>query len=91
MYRSARLPVRGPFATGRYRQNRPSAVACGRKREEEEEEKKKEEDEEKKNTSCCPRPYAVAARGSPARSRRPRAIFLPRREKDGDVTLFLSF
>ncbi|RZR79653.1 hypothetical protein BHM03_00005443 [Ensete ventricosum] len=43
MYQSARLLVRGPPATGRYRQNRPSIVDGGRKREEEEEKKKEEE------------------------------------------------
>ncbi|RWW89454.1 hypothetical protein BHE74_00001600 [Ensete ventricosum] len=62
--------------------------------QEEEEKKKEEEEEKKKNTSRRPRPHAVVARelSSPARNRRPLAIFLPHEEKDrGNVHNFVPY
>ncbi|RZR85580.1 hypothetical protein BHM03_00012596 [Ensete ventricosum] len=88
-YRSARLPVRGPPATGRFHQKsaisgrlrdkstvggRLSEKKGGRRRRGKRRKKRKEE---KKDLSSVrgPRPCAVAARGS-------RALFLPHGEKD---------
>ncbi|RWV84197.1 hypothetical protein GW17_00054101, partial [Ensete ventricosum] len=75
-YRSARLPVRGPPATRRFRQKSTVGGRLSEKREEEEEEKKKKRGEkEYLSPARGPRPCAVVARGS-------RALFLPRGEKD---------
>ncbi|RZR91835.1 hypothetical protein BHM03_00020019, partial [Ensete ventricosum] len=79
-YQSVRLLVRGSPATGRYRQNRPSAVDFGRRwsisavgsrlREKKKEERRGEEER-------IPRVVLTRAPSSPAL-----AIFLPRGEKD---------
>ncbi|RRT78813.1 hypothetical protein B296_00013261, partial [Ensete ventricosum] len=88
MYRSARLPVRGPSTTGRYRQNRSSVIDFGRRRSIEGEKgkkkkrkrRKKKEEEKKKeylmpsSSACCRRPRLWVAASL--------AIFLPRGEKD---------
>ncbi|RWW81866.1 hypothetical protein BHE74_00009703 [Ensete ventricosum] len=79
-YRSARLPVRGPPATGRFRQKSTVGGQLSEKREEEEEEEKEEKKrkEEKKDLSAVrgPHPCAVAACGSPASAsrQRPRTV-----------------
>ncbi|RWW06919.1 hypothetical protein GW17_00029724 [Ensete ventricosum] len=66
-YRSARLPVRGPPATGRFRQKSTVGGRLNEKREEEEEEEK----EEKKKKRGEKRPIG-RARSSPVRRRRSR-------------------
>ncbi|RWV93356.1 hypothetical protein GW17_00044192 [Ensete ventricosum] len=96
MYRSARLPVHGPPAIGRYRQNRPLAVDFGRRRSIEGEKGKKKRKRRKKkksrripraSLSCTPLPSSGRREPSPLAGR-PRAIFLPRGEKDrGDKIL----
>ncbi|RZS06736.1 hypothetical protein BHM03_00037448 [Ensete ventricosum] len=95
MYQSARLPVHGPPAIGRYRQNRPLAVDFGRRRSIEGEKgkkkrkrrKKKEERRKKKKSRRIPRaillPHTVVARepSSPARHCRPRVAVSRRRSR----------
>ncbi|RWW68002.1 hypothetical protein BHE74_00024508 [Ensete ventricosum] len=76
-YWSARLLVRGPPATERYRQNRPppKSTVGGRLREKKGRRRRgKEEEEEKKNTSHRPRSHAVVARGSPVSRPRSHAV-----------------
>ncbi|RWW70964.1 hypothetical protein BHE74_00021329 [Ensete ventricosum] len=104
-YRSAKLPVCRPLATGWYRQNRSSTVDFDYRRSIEREmdcrrsiegekgkKKKRKRRKKKKNTSRRPRSRAVAACGSPVSRRYPRAIFLLRKEKDrGDIDHFLIF
>ncbi|RZR81956.1 hypothetical protein BHM03_00008276 [Ensete ventricosum] len=90
-----------PLAIGRYHQNRPSAVDFGRRRsiEGEKGNKKKEEEEEKKclgpsSPAHRHRLRAVLACTPSSPAGRPRAIFLPHREKDqGDIAepLFIFF
>ncbi|RWW56866.1 hypothetical protein BHE74_00036380, partial [Ensete ventricosum] len=87
-YQSARLPVRGSSATGRYRQK--SIVddrlreKKGRRRRRRKEEKRREKGKKeihsaihaRRSPVCCRRPYAIAVltRGSPACCRRSRAL-----------------
>ncbi|RWW27213.1 hypothetical protein GW17_00008366 [Ensete ventricosum] len=73
-YQSARLPVRGPPATGRYRQNRPSVVDFGHHRsiEGEKGQKKKKRKRRKKKEEKKKKEYLAPS--SPARRSRPRPI-----------------
>ncbi|RWW18630.1 hypothetical protein GW17_00017369 [Ensete ventricosum] len=73
-YRSTRLPVRRPSATGWYRQNRPSTVDFGHRRSIEGEKGKKKKKKKRKrrkkmrrrkNTSRRPRPRTVTTRAPP--------------------------
>ncbi|RZR77381.1 hypothetical protein BHM03_00002424 [Ensete ventricosum] len=85
-YRSARLPVRGPLATGRFRQKstvggRLSEKKGRRRRRRGKRRKKKRERGEKEYLSPArgPHPCAIAASGS-------RALFILRGEKNrGDI------
>ncbi|RZS00987.1 hypothetical protein BHM03_00030777, partial [Ensete ventricosum] len=75
-YRSARLPVRGPPATGRFHQKSAvggrlseKSTVGGRLRKKKGRRRgkgKKKRGEERIPRQCRPRPPAVAARGSPA-------------------------
>ncbi|RZS21814.1 hypothetical protein BHM03_00054499, partial [Ensete ventricosum] len=82
---SARLSVCGsPAISGTAKVDRRRSISAfgGRLREKKGRRRRRRKEEEKKNTSRCPRLHAIAARGSPVSRRRPRAIFLPRGEKD---------
>ncbi|RWW58826.1 hypothetical protein BHE74_00034274, partial [Ensete ventricosum] len=76
-YRSARLPVCRPPTTGRYRQNRPSAIDFDRRRsiEGKEERRKKKK---RRRKPPFPELSSPASRCRPC----PWAIFLPREETE---------
>ncbi|RWV97510.1 hypothetical protein BHE74_00046549, partial [Ensete ventricosum] len=95
MYRSTRLPVHGPPATGRYRQNRPSVVDFDRRqsistigsrlREKKGRRRRRGKEETRKKRR---RRKNILRRRCPQVAREPSppslAIFLPRGEKDRD-------
>ncbi|RRT67965.1 hypothetical protein B296_00013216 [Ensete ventricosum] len=85
MYRSAKLLVRGPPATERYRKNRLSAVD-GRLREKKRIRRRRRGKEEirrgEEDLLSPRRPRVVVARGSPACHPRSRAILLSRKETE---------
>ncbi|RWW63956.1 hypothetical protein BHE74_00028838 [Ensete ventricosum] len=84
MYQSARLPVHGPPAIGRYRQNRPLAVDFGRQRSIEGKKGRrrgKEERRKKKKSRRIPRAILSRTPSSPARHCRPRVAVSRRRSR----------